>query len=137
VKDLIDGLDAEHDYMKAFGRQVPPDRAEETRRQYPPVRHPVAPRHPVSGRRYLYVNPFFTSHIDGTPAGLSASEAESLLSMLLAQSSIVEYQCRFSWTPHSVAFWDNHSVQHYAASDYWPEVRVMERASIVGFRPSR
>jgi len=26
-------------------------------------------------------------------------------------------------------------VQHYAASDYWPERRVMERASIVGERP--
>jgi len=26
-------------------------------------------------------------------------------------------------------------VQHYAASDYWPDVRIMERASIVGSRP--
>jgi len=27
-------------------------------------------------------------------------------------------------------------VQHYASSDYWPDVRVMERASIVGSRPT-
>jgi hypothetical protein len=26
-------------------------------------------------------------------------------------------------------------VQHYACSDYWPSVRVMERASIVGDVP--
>jgi taurine dioxygenase len=48
-----------------------------------------------------------------------------------------EYQCRFHWEPDSVAFWDNRAVQHLACSDYWPEVRVMERASIVGERPRR
>jgi taurine dioxygenase len=31
--------------------------------------------------------------------------------------------------------WDNRAVQHYACSDYWPSVRVMERASIVGDAP--
>ena len=25
--------------------------------------------------------------------------------------------------------WDNLAVQHYASSDYWPEIRIMERAS--------
>ena len=29
----------------------------------------------------------------------------------------------------------NRSTQHYAASDYWPQRRVMERAAIVGDRP--
>ena len=33
--------------------------------------------------------------------------------------------------------WDNLAAQHYAASDYWPEIRVMERASITGSRPTR
>jgi hypothetical protein len=28
-------------------------------------------------------------------------------------------------------------VQHYAASDYWPDIRIMERASIVGHKPFR
>jgi taurine dioxygenase len=49
----------------------------------------------------------------------------------------VEYQCRFKWEDDSVAFWDNRSCQHYASSDYWPEIRIMERASIVGSRPTR
>ena len=43
-------------------------------------------------------------------------------------------RCRFRWQPDSVAFWDNRAVQHYASSDYWPERRVMERASIIGGR---
>jgi len=48
---------------------------------------------------------------------------------------VLEYQCRFQWEPHSVAFWDNRAVQHFALSDYWPQRRVMERASIVGEQP--
>ena len=42
---------------------------------------------------------------------------------------------RFHWEDDSVAFWDNRAVQHLAASDYWPQRRVMERASILGSRP--
>jgi taurine dioxygenase len=36
---------------------------------------------------------------------------------------------------NSIAFWDNRSSQHYAASDYWPAVRRMERVTIIGDRP--
>ena len=33
------------------------------------------------------------------------------------------------------AFWDNRATQHYAASDYFPQRRVMERVAIKGDRP--
>ena len=55
---------------------------------------------------------------------------------LFAQANTLEYHCRLHWHPNSIAMWDNLAVQHYASSDYWPDVRVMERASIVGVRPS-
>jgi alpha-ketoglutarate-dependent sulfate ester dioxygenase len=35
-----------------------------------------------------------------------------------------------------VAFLSPRAVQHYASSDYWPQRRVMERASIVGEPPA-
>ncbi|MCA8903980.1 MAG: TauD/TfdA family dioxygenase, partial [Hyphomonas sp.] len=44
-------------------------------------------------------------------------------------------QCRFRWAPGSLAFWDNRACQHYAASDYFPNVRIMERVTIAGDRP--
>ena len=55
---------------------------------------------------------------------------------LAGQAGVVEYQFRVHWAPETVVFWDNRSVQHYAASDYYPDVRIMERASIVGTRPA-
>jgi taurine dioxygenase len=34
-----------------------------------------------------------------------------------------------------MAFWDNRVCQHFAASDYFPARRVMERVTIAGDRP--
>jgi taurine dioxygenase len=67
--------------------------------------------------------------------GLDREESDDLVDRLARQAETVEYQCRFRWEAHSVAFWDNRAVQHYASSDYWPQRRVMERASIAGDRP--
>ncbi|MFP6654025.1 MAG: taurine dioxygenase, partial [Myxococcota bacterium] len=36
---------------------------------------------------------------------------------------------------NSIAFWDNRATQHLAISDYWPQIRVMERLTIIGDRP--
>lgn len=132
-KTRIENLDVVHDYLRAFGHNVPKEKRDEMRAQYPPVQHPAAPAHPDTGRRHLYVNFAFADHV----VGVSQEESRDILQHLALQSEVLEYQCRFHWTPDSIAFWDNRAVQHYAASDYWPDVRVMERASIVGARPSR
>jgi alpha-ketoglutarate-dependent taurine dioxygenase len=43
----------------------------------------------------------------------------------------------FTWERDSAAMWDNLAVQHYASSDDWSDVRVMERASVARPRPTR
>jgi taurine dioxygenase len=131
VKARIDTMTAVHDFMRAFSSQVPAGREDEFRAKFPLVEHPVVCRHPATGRRLLYVNVNFTSHL----VGVDEDESRVLLEQLCRQAYTVEHQCRFRWQNDSVAFWDNRAVQHYAASDYWPEVRIMERASIVGSRP--
>ena len=131
TKERIEGLTAVHDFMRSFGSVVPPERREEFRERYPLVEHPVVVRHPVTGRRTLYINRNFTSHL----VGVEGPEERELYRHLIVQASILEHQVRFQWRKDSVAMWDNMAVQHYASSDYWPEVRIMERASIVGTRP--
>ena len=131
LRARIDGLRAVHDYSKVFGHAVRAEDRESMRAQYPPVEHPVVRVHPATGRRMLFVNRFFTDHV----VGLDRDESDALIDLLASEAETVEYQCRFAWSEHAVAFWDNRSTQHYASSDYWPQRRVMERASIAGERP--
>jgi taurine dioxygenase len=95
------------------------------------MEHPVVRTHPETGEPCLYVNTGFTSHIKG----LSKRESDTLLAHLYAQAANPEIQCRFHWRPGSIAFWDNRASQHFACSDYFPAVRVMERVTIAGCRP--
>lgn len=135
VKGLIDGKVARHDFvgfrrrMKARG--IPDERIAEMQKEYPNPNHPVVRTHPDTGRRALYVNAAFTQEI----VGMEKTESDRLLRYLYAQAATPEYQCRFQWRDNSIAFWDNRACQHYAVSDYWPEVRQMERATIIGDTP--
>ncbi len=132
VRERIDGLVAVHDFTHTFGLAMDEETLAAKQREYPPARHPVVRTHPVTGRRSIYVNAIFTSHLEGIPA----EESRRLLDHLYRQAAIPEYQCRFRWQKNSMAFWDNRAVQHYAASDYWPRARVMERVTIIGDRPA-
>ena len=54
---------------------------------------------------------------------------------LLRQPAILEYQMRLRWQPNTIAMWDNRSTQHYAVQDYFPAVRRMHRATVIGDKP--
>lgn len=99
--------------------------------EFPAVKHPIVRTHPQTGSKILYVNSVFVSHIEG----IDRDESNALLDLLCRQATVPEYQCRFHWQAGDVAFWDNRATQHYAASDYWPLRRVMERVAIIGDRP--
>lgn len=130
MQEWICGLTAVHDIARVFAKRLKKS-PEELHEKYPPSRHPVVRTHPETGRRSIYVNTGFTSHIEG----LTKKESDWLLEHLYSQAARPEYQCRFVWRPNSIAFWDNRSSQHYAASDYFPAVRRMERVTVAGDRP--
>jgi taurine dioxygenase len=133
LRERIDELDVVHTFEHTFGPFLSPDQLAAMFETYPPPTHPMVCAHDVTGRRHLYVNRNFASHV----VGMDPDESRELIDLVARQADYPEYQCRFRWEPHSVAFWDNRAVQHYASSDYWPQVRVMERASIIGTRPHR
>lgn len=119
MKTYLAGLTATHDGTRVFGAGTPISS------------HPVITRHPVSGRRLIYVNTDFTSHIDGVPR----LESDRILQFLYDHCARPEWTCRFRWQPHSIAFWDNRACQHLAVWDYFPHVRSGYRVTINGDRP--
>ena len=131
MKERLNGLQAAHDYTSAFGSFVDDSKKAEMREQYPVAHHPIVRTHPETGRKLLFVNAYFTSHV----VDMDEHEGNQLLRYLISRASIMEYQYRVSWEPNQETLWDNRIVQHYALSDYYPDVRIMERASIVGDRP--
>ncbi len=96
----------------------------------PPVQHPVVRTHPETGRKGLFVNRNFTSHI----MGLNRLESDALLAFLLQHIEQPEFAVRFHWTKDSIAMWDNRCTQHYAIIDYKSQ-RTMNRVTICGERP--
>lgn len=130
VKEVITGRVAVHDIARVFAGRLNKS-AEELRERYPPMEHPIVRTHPETGESVLYVNTAFTSHIKDMEAG----ESGRLLRKLYRTAANPEIQCRFRWQLGSLAFWDNRASQHFASSDYYPQVRKMERVTIAGDRP--
>jgi taurine dioxygenase len=116
MKTYLEGLTATHDGTRVFGPGTPVSV------------HPVITRHPVTGRKVIYVNTDFTSHINDLPR----QEADHLLKFLIDHCARAEWSYRFRWQPHSIAFWDNRCAHHKAIWDYWPNVRSGYRIQIEG-----
>ncbi|MFE0515360.1 TauD/TfdA dioxygenase family protein [Streptomyces sp. NPDC058964] len=141
VKTQIEGLRARHSIEATFGAVLPEEQRHALKERFPDAEHPVVRTHPETGEKILFVNAFTTHFVNfHTPGNVRfgqdyAPGASHLLNYLISQAAVPEYQVRFRWRPNSVAIWDNRSTQHYAVQDYWPAVRKMERAGIVGDRP--
>jgi taurine dioxygenase len=135
TQKLIEGRNAIHAFeplrLSLIQEGASPEQLAQYEEQFPAVTHPIVRTHPVTGRKSLYVNALFTLGIEG----MSKHEAKPLLKKLFATASKPEYQCRFRWRKHSMAFWDNRAAQHYAAADYYPNERIMERVTIKGDKP--
>ncbi|MEL6726851.1 MAG: TauD/TfdA family dioxygenase [Pseudomonadota bacterium] len=130
LKERLCNMTAMHDIARVFAKRLNKD-ASKLHERFPPQEHPVIRTHPETSERGLYVNIAFTDYI----VGMDRAESDELLNYLYRRAWLPEYQCRFRWAPGSLAFWDNRACQHYAASDYFPHVRIMERVTVAGDRP--
>lgn len=131
IRERLDGLTAEHDWLHAFGRSMPTDAVGKLRPHLPAVQHPLVRVIPETGRKVLFACQVFTTRV----LGVSQEESDELLSIIYRHVQRPEFQVRLRWRPNTMAFWDNRACQHYAASDYHPQRRVMDRISIVGGVP--
>ena len=131
MKAYLEGLTARHDGEPQYRGRYKDKGVEDAGKVYPFADHPVVRTHPETGRKCLFVNPIFTTRINGLPR----IESDAILRMLFEHTQREDWQVRFRWQPKSVAFWDNRAVQHLAIWDYYPNVRSGYRVTIKGDRP--
>ena len=93
--------------------------------------HPAVITHPETGKKALFVN---RAHTQGFQE-LSEKEGKALLDFIFVHQVRTELCCRFKWTPGTLAFWDNRSMQHYPLNDYHGHRRIMHRITLRGEKP--
>ncbi|WP_421738331.1 TauD/TfdA dioxygenase family protein [Caulobacter sp.] len=126
MKAYLEGLSAVHDANPVY-KAIFPD----IDRNYNCSTHPIVRTHPVSGRKSLFVNPSYTTHI----AGLPKAESAAILGYLYQHAGNPDFQVRFRWKENSVAFWDNRCTWHQAIWDYFPDTRTGYRVTVAGDKP--
>ena len=91
--------------------------------------HPLVTRHPITGRKGLYLN---TGRMESIP-GMADDEAHRLIAELQAHATQATSEYRHSWRKNDVVIWDNRTVLHQANGDCPPEeLRYLYRLMIKG-----
>ena len=135
MQRYLEGLIAVHDFSHGFRESLAEpggrERLADAVAANPPVRHPVVQTHPETGKKVLFVNALFTTHIEGLPP----LESAEVLQFLWRHASLPEFTCRFSWAPDSLVLWDNRSTQHKPVNDFFPATRRLHRVVSEGDQP--
>merc|ERR1712060_551160 len=93
--------------------------------------HPVVRTHPITKKKCLFINPFFTTKF----GGMSVEESRPVIDYLCSLISKGEFQCRVSYGRDSLVVWDNRCSVHMAIRDMNEGRRVMRRIEIKGDTP--
>lgn len=92
--------------------------------------HPVVIRHPVTGRRALFVNPDYTVRFDGW----TEAESRPLLDHLYAWATRPEISYRHRWEMGHLVLWDNLNLMHRVVADVNGD-RLLHKVTISGDAP--
>ena len=84
-------------------------------------------RHPLSGRKSLFVNPGFTLRFEDW----TVEDSRPPLDYLYRHATRPEFTCRFRWREGSIIL-GQRATWHYAANDYHGARRLMHRITIAG-----
>jgi taurine dioxygenase len=137
MKKRIEGLVALHHYgnrddLDRSSRTVASVLSEEQEQKMARVRHPVARRHPITGRSALYAVSGSSFGIEGMPE----DEALDLLDELGRHATQEKYQLRLKYGVGDVVVWDNASLLHSATLTDPADPRTLWRITLKEERPS-
>jgi alpha-ketoglutarate-dependent 2,4-dichlorophenoxyacetate dioxygenase len=127
TKAEVEDLVCEHSLI--YSRQAIgfTDLSPEEVEAFKPVRQPLVRRHPVTGRKSL----FLSSHA-GAIIGWTAPEARMFLRDLIEHATQPEFVYSHAWAPDDLVIWDNRQTMHRGRRFDRNEVRDVRRTTLAG-----
>jgi alpha-ketoglutarate-dependent 2,4-dichlorophenoxyacetate dioxygenase len=126
-REIVEDLTLEHNVMHSRAVAGFTDFDDEERARFAPTQKKLVRRHPISGRKSLYLSGH-ASHVVGWPI----PEGLDLLRELTEFATQPQFVYAHEWTVRDLVMWDNRSLMHRARR-HFPDtdVREMHRASTV------
>ncbi|MDE2007462.1 MAG: TauD/TfdA family dioxygenase [Rhodospirillales bacterium] len=126
-----EGLVCEHSQLYSRGMLGFDDFTEDERRRFAPVPQRLVRRHPVTGRRSL----FLASHA-GAIRGWPMPEARAYLRDLTEHATERRFVYAHVWRQWDLVMWDNRVTMHRARPFDAREVRDMHRTTVADSAPT-
>jgi alpha-ketoglutarate-dependent 2,4-dichlorophenoxyacetate dioxygenase len=131
MKALVANLVCEHSQIHSRGILGFTDFTDEERRKWVPVPQRLARRHPVTGRKSL----FLSAHA-GAIVGWPVPEARALLRDLTEHATQRDFVHAHRWRQFDLVIWDNRVVMHRGRRYDATAVRDLHRTTIADIAPT-
>ena len=131
LRQQVEGRRARHNFGHLHTLQKLKPLTDAERAAMPPVWQPMVRRHPVTGRKSLYISPIYHDEVEG----LAADAADALIEELAEFAGRPEFVYAHRWETDDVVLWDNRCTMHRVTPYDARERRVMHRTTIVGDGP--
>jgi alpha-ketoglutarate-dependent 2,4-dichlorophenoxyacetate dioxygenase len=131
TKREIEDLVCEHSLMYSRGSLGFLDYSEEEKAMFKPVRQRLVRRHPVTGRKSLYL----ASHA-GAIIGMPMPEARMLLRDLNEHATQPRFVYVHTWKLNDLVMWDNRQTMHRVRRYDESQPRDMRRTTVAGEAPT-
>ena len=131
LKQQVEGRTARHNFAHMHTQRPLKPMTEEEKAAVPPVWQPMVRKHPVTGRKSLYISPIYNDEVEG----MSPADGQRLLAELTEFAEQPRFVYRHRWDPDDILLWDNRCTMHQVTPFDPTERRVMHRTTIVGEGP--
>ena len=131
LKQRIEGRRAQHNFGHMHTQAALKPLTEEEKAAMPPVWQPMVRRHPVTGRKSLYISPIYNDAIED----MAQDEGRELIHELTKIAADPRFVYTHRWETDDVLMWDNRCTMHQVTPFDPRERRVMHRTTIVGTEP--
>lgn len=128
LKSKVEGRRARHDFGMLSRETAARKPTQAESEAMPAVWQPLVRRHPVTGRKSLYISPIYNDAIEG----MDDAEAVALVGELADFAGQDQFVFRHQWATDDIVMWDNRCTMHYVTAHDPNERRVMHRTTISG-----